>query len=257
MYVLWVFLCCLWASNLQESNYFHYVRVNNVIRLWMVIIYEKKLQYIIAILPILDWYRISMSLRKTQQTLRKVSIISMIIMSALKLYCTLQYVSSDITCHCGKTKARINFFYFLRNNPALAPHLCRPICLIGKKGEVDLFQTTLLSVWTRLSGGAHPGCEQGPEAWVTPADFSVNRKQVFAAPLLWWEKSVVWIRTHPVLIPLCLISEQKSISSSCRQQLITALSFCAKPCVRKAFFLSLWIQLKPSIRMTDEVFSPK
>lgn len=141
-------------------------------------------------------------------------------------------VSPHIILHCGKSKARINFFCFLYDNPALAPRLCRPSCLIREKAGAELFQTVLLSVWTWLSGRAHPGCEQGPDAGrVTPADsFSANRKQVFPALLLWWEKGVVWIRTHPVLIPLCLISEQKSISSSCRQQLITALFLCWAIC---------------------------
>lgn len=103
------------------------------------------------------------------------------------------------------------------------------------------------------------GCELDPKAGqITLVDpLTMNGKQIFLHCCFGGkEMFVVCVSSCSIDTPESNISEQNSISSSSRQQLITAPSFQAEPSVGKTFFfLSLWIQLEPSVKLTNESFS--
>lgn len=103
----------------------------------------------------------------------------------------------------------------------------------------------------------HAGCELDPNAGqITLVDsLTMNGKQIFLHCCFSVKRMfVVWESSCSIDTPESNISEQNSISSSSRQQLITAPSFQAEPSVRKTIFLSLWIQLVPSVKLTNEPF---
>ncbi len=110
--------------------------------------------------------------------------------------------------------------------PALTPLLCQSSCYIEMNDGISFTHSPVLSLWMWPWDRAHRGCEQDPGVGrITPADpFTAPSKQLFPSRCFKVKKRefVFCVRVHPVLIPLCLISLSKnSVSSSCRQQLIT------------------------------------
>lgn len=137
------------------------------------------------------------------------------------------------------------------------PPPCQRSCLIEmNNGALTHIIVSLNTAGLLFSSRSRAGF---PSRLVNPSQPVLSQWQTVSCATAWSEKGVCCLieSSSSIDAPVSSISEQNSISSSCRQQLITSLSHQAEPSVRKTIFLSFWIQLILSINLTDEVSCTK
>lgn len=135
--------------------------------------------------------------------------------------------------------SRVLYFCCVNPSPTV-PLMCTRVSLRCMMGPLLLGFFLSKRDYCHSEHCVRPGCELDPKAGqITLVDpLTMNGKQIFLHCCFGGkEMFVVCVSSCSIDTPESNNSEQNSISSSSRQQLITAPSFQAEPSVGKKFFL--------------------